>query len=150
MYFKKYHLDVKIVRVFNTYGPFMSWKDTRVIPQFLKKALNSEQLEILGTGLNTRTFCFADDLVNGLIQVMERGESGSVYNIGGDEEITIVDLAKLIIKLTKSKSKISYLENKFDDHKRRMPSLDKIHQLGWAYKTDLEQGIFKTISHYAL
>lgn len=150
MYFSKYRLDTKIVRVFNTYGPFMSLKDTRVIPRFLRNARENQALEILGTGLNTRTFCFADDLVTGLIKVMNEGDSGEVYNVGGDEEITIKDLADLIVKVTNSKSSLKFSESNFNDHKRRKPALNKIKNLGWSYKVDLEQGLLKTVAFYDL
>jgi len=145
MYVRKYNVDAKIVRVFNTYGPKMSKKDTRVIPQFLRQALANQPITIHGKGLQTRTHCYVDDLVKGLILVLRKGQKGQVYNVGGEEQITVVNLAKIILKLTSSKSQLKFVERPPHDHQSRQPDLTKIKKLGWKQKISLEQGIRKTI-----
>ena len=145
MYARKYRLDAKIVRVFNTYGPKMSEKDTRVIPQFLRQALSDQPLTIHGKGLQTRTHCYVDDLVNGLILVILKGQKGQVYNVGGEAQISVVDLAKMIVVYTHSKSPLRFVERPLHDHQSRQPDLAKIKKLGWKQKINLEEGIRKTI-----
>ena len=157
-YVRKYYIDAKIVRVFNTYGPYMSIDDTRVIPKFLRAALKHKPLTVEGNGTQTRTFCYVDDLVDGLILVMEMGEKGKVYNLGSNREITIKGLAQKIIKVTGSrpkddqplaeKSKITYVERPSHDHNRRLPDLSKIRKLGWEQKINLKEGILRTIKFY--
>lgn len=149
-YHHKFGLNTKIVRIFNTYGPYMSFNDTRVIPKFLVEIFNNRNLTIKKPGNQTRTFCFVKDLVNGLILVMEKGESGTVYNLGGEEELSIIDLANLMLEITNSSSQIKLVEGDYHDHKRRKPALKKIKSLGWSPETTLEEGLLKTISHYQL
>ncbi|MDO8658244.1 MAG: NAD-dependent epimerase/dehydratase family protein [Candidatus Levybacteria bacterium] len=145
MYVRKYNVDARIVRVFNTYGQCVLDKDSRVIPKFLRQIKTSEPLTVEGRGEQTRTFCYVDDLVDGLILVLNKGLAGEVYNIGSDREIRIIDLAKLMIKITKSKSKIKFVKRPTHDHKRRLPDLAKIKKLGWRSNIDLKIGILKTI-----
>lgn len=144
MYVRKYNVDVRIVRVFNTYGPYMAPNDTRVVPRFLAQGLQNKSLTVEGKGVQTRTFCYVDDLVDGLLTVMKKGEKGEVYNLGSDKEIKIIDLANLIIKATNSQSKIAFVERPTHDHKHRLPSLEKVRQLGWKQKVSLEEGLTKT------
>lgn len=144
-YFRKFGVDVKIVRIFNTYGPYMSQSDTRVIPHFLKKALLGKPIPVRGMGKQTRTFCYASDLVNGLLCVMAKGKSGEVYNVGSNKQMTIFDLAKLIIKITNSKSKIEFVARPAHDHQGRLPSLSKINKLGWEPEVPLSVGLAKTL-----
>lgn len=144
-YFRKYRLPVKIVRLFNTYGPNKA-SDTRVVSQFIREALSGSPLTIYGSGKQTRTFCYVSDTVDGLILVMKKGKAGEVYNIGSDKEIPIIDLAKLIIGLTKSKSEIKILSQLFPDHKGRKPDIGKVKKLGWKAKVNLKAGIKRTIS----
>lgn len=144
-YVRKYNIDARIVRVFNTYGPAMSQSDTRVIPRFLKQALSGNPLTVKGRGVQKRTFCYVDDLVDGLILVMKKGKSGEVYNLGNDVETAIIDLAKLIIEKTRTKSKIKYVPRPAHDHQRRLPDLKKVKKLGWKPKTSLENGLKKTL-----
>ncbi len=148
MYVRKYNVDAKIVRVFNTYGPYMASDDSRVIPRFLRQAMSSRPLTVEGKGLQTRTFCYVDDLVDGLLLVMKKGKKGEVYNLGSDKEVRIIDLARLVIKATGSKSKIEFVERPTHDHKRRFPSLEKVEKLGWRQKTALEKGLQKTLRWY--
>jgi len=145
MYVRKYNIDAKIVRVFNTYGHYMSLNDSRVIPRFLLQALKNKPVTVKGKGLQTRTFCYVDDLVEGLITVMKKGKKGEVYNLGSDKEVRIIDLAKLVIKETGSKSKIVFVERPTHDHNRRHPSLNKVKKLGWKPKVNLKEGLRKTL-----
>lgn len=144
MYSQKYGLEAKIVRLFNTYGPFMSLKDTRVIPQFILAAKNGKSLPVKGRGLQKRTFCFVSDLVSGLEIVMKKGKRGEIYNLGSDKEVSIIDLGKLIIKLTGSKSKFKFIKREAHDHQARLPDLKKVTKLGWKSKVSLEEGLEKT------
>lgn len=151
MYVRKYKIDAKIVRVFNTYGSGMALEESRVIARFLKQALSGKPLSVHGKGLQKRTFCYVDDLVEGFILVMKKGKRGEVYNeveiynLGSDKEISIIKLAKLIIKLTSSKSSIEWMERPSHDHRARLPSLKKVKKLGWELQTPLEEGLRKTI-----
>ena len=149
MYVRKYELDAKIVRIFNTYGPGMGTEESRVIARFLQQAVTGEPLSVHGQGLQKRTFCFVDDLVNGLILVMKKGKRGEVYNLGSNQEISIIELAKLIIKLTNSKSKINWIERPSHDHQARLPALKKVRKLGWRMKISLKDGLLKTIDDYS-
>ncbi len=145
MYVKKYGIDGKIVRVFNTYGPYMSPHDTRVIPTFLRQVRNDLPLTITGDGSQTRTFCFVDDLVSGLILVMKKGEKGQVYNLGSNVEVAIHDLAKLFIKVANSNNTIKFVERPAHDHARRLPAIDKVMGLGWEIGIPLETGLSRTL-----
>ena len=147
-YVRKYKLGACIVRVFNTYGPGMAKSDSRVIPRFLQQAINGKPLTIHGTGNQTRTFCYVDDLVDGLTLVMKKGKPGEVYNLGGDREYTIADVAKLIIKTTDSKSELKRVDRPAHDHQRRQPGLAKIRKLGWQQEVTLARGLQLTISKY--
>ena len=147
-YVRKYNLNAVIARVFNTYGPKMSENDTRVIPKFLRQAARNQPLTVQGDGTQTRTFCYVDDLIDALIRVMEKGRKGEVYNLGSDKEMTIKDLAKLIIKISKSKNRIKFIKRPVHDHNRRLPDLSKIKKLGWKQKVNLKEGLLKTIQSY--
>ncbi|HCS78228.1 TPA: hypothetical protein DIV55_00625 [Patescibacteria group bacterium] len=144
IYVRKYKLDAKIVRVFNTYGPGMDRSETRVVPRFLRQALSNKPITIHGKGTQTRTFCYVDDLVNGLLIIMKKGKSGEVYNLGSDQQVTIRQLAELIINVTKSKSKIIKIKRLKHDHESRLPDLTKVKKLGWKLHTPLEDGLRKT------
>jgi nucleoside-diphosphate-sugar epimerase len=148
MYCSKYKLDCSVVRLFNTYGPGMSTKDTRVIPQFLSNARKNAPLIIKGSGKNTRTYCFVDDLIEGLVLVMEKGSDGEVYNLGSTKEVSVLELADLVLKLTKSKSKVRHIKDNIPDHKGRRPELRKIKKLGWSQKVGLKSGIIQTYSAF--
>lgn len=145
MYVRKFKTKAVIVRVFNTYGPLSSSGETRVIPRFLRLALSGKPLTIQGTGNQIRTFCYIEDLVTGLWTIMKKGKVGEVYNLGSDRETTILDAAKLILKLTGSKSRIIFTPRPPHDHQRRQPSLGKIRHLGWEPFTTLSQGLKFTL-----
>lgn len=148
LYVRKYQIDAKIVRLFNTYGPRMKTDDTRVIPQFLPSALTNRPLLVQGDGNQTRTLCYIDDTLAGIVLTMNRGVSGGVYNVGCDQPIRIIDLAQLIIILTGSKSEIVFTNRPNHDHNGRQPSLTKIKSLGWEKKLDLVEGLQRTLASY--
>ncbi len=148
MYADKYALEAKIVRVFNTYGPGMSLTDERVIPHFLKCIVEGKPLRIYGDGKQTRTHIFVDDLLAGLVAVMEKGKRGEAYNIGGDKETSIKELAELILKITGSQVGVDYQPHFIEDHMSRLPSTEKVRALGWTKTVSLEEGLGRMIPHY--
>lgn len=148
MYQRKYKVPVRVARVFNTYGPYMAFKDGRVISKFLYQALSSKSLTIHGQGLQRRTFLYVDDLVKGLNLVMEEGKTGQVYNLGSNQEISILELAQTILDLTKTKSSFRFVKRPTHDHQSRLPNLEKVNKLGWYPKTGLRDGLLKTISFF--
>lgn len=141
-YVRKYNLDAKIIRIFNTYGK-KSADDTRVISTFLKNAKQNKSLPVKGKGKQTRTFCYVDDLVAAILIVMAKGKKGEVYNAGSDQEISIYELARTVIRVTKSKSKITFVKRPEHDHNRRRPDLTKLKTLGWNSTYSLEDGLRK-------
>ena len=150
-YHRQYGLSIHIARIFNTYGPHMHPNDGRVISNFIVQALKGEPITIYGDGSQTRSFCFVDDLIEGLILLMETKPSviGPI-NLGASCEFSIVDLAKLIIQMTRSKSPIIFHSLPQDDPKQRKPDIRLAQQkLGWAPRTTLEQGLFATIDYFA-
>ncbi len=140
-YTKKYNLDTRIVRIFNTYGPGMSLSDQRVIPQFLCSILKDESLTIYGNGQQTRTFLYVDDLIQGFFLVMEKGKVGEVYNIGGSRQISIKKLADLVSQLANYQNGIRFASHFIKDCHRRQPSLKKIKNLGWSQEVSLREGL---------
>lgn len=150
MYVYKYGIDAKIVRIFNTYGPHMSKSDTRVIPRFIRQLKGRKPLTIQGNGSQTRTFCYVDDLVRGLETVMEKGGRGEVYNLGSDNEISILTAAETALAAADAKDKITFINRPTHDHQRRQPSIKKIKLLGWQPKIPLAQGIVKTLESLQL
>lgn len=150
MYFRKYRLNTKIVRIFNTYGPGMSLKDTRVIPAFFRQLLSGQPLTVMGRGDQKRTFCYIDDIINGFFTVMEKGKAGDVYNVGSETEIRVFDLADQMIHMFGTNGKITFTDRPPHDHQTRHPSLKKIKQLGWIAKTPLSVGLQMTAHYYQL
>lgn len=147
-YHKKYGVDIRIARIFNTYGPNMDKNDGRVVSNFINQALNNEDITLYGTGNQTRSFCYIDDQIDGLIKLMN---SSYVYpiNIGNPHEITVMELATLIIQLTHTKSKIVYNELPSDDPTNRCPDIKKAKEiLRWEPKYLLKDGIEKTINYF--
>lgn len=140
-YQRSHKLAVKIARIFNTYGPQMNPGDTRVIPRFITAALRNQPLTVHGQGKQTRSFCYIDDLVAGLIKLMESSVTGPV-NLGNPQEIKIIDLAKKIIKLTNSKSKIVFAQRPPDDPNRRQPDITLAQtKLSWQPRVSLAEGL---------
>lgn len=147
-YRKSYDVDTKIVRIFNTYGPNMRVDDGRVMSSFINSALKKNPLVINGDGLQTRSFCYIDDLINGLLAMMESSSSGPM-NLGNPCEITIVELANLIIDKTNSSSSITFTRLPQDDPLKRRPDISKAyHELKWEPTVDLDTGIQKTIEYF--
>ena len=147
-YHREYGVDIKIVRIFNTYGPKMAINDGRVVSNFIIQALQNKDITIYGDGTQTRSFCFVDDLVNGLVKMMNSTETGPI-NLGSPHEITILELAKKIIYLTNSKSKITFKLLPQDDPKQRQPNIGKAQKyLNWSPEIDLEKGLIKTIEYF--
>ncbi len=149
-YHKKYGIPVKIIRIFNTYGPHMSCDDGRVVSNFVVQALQNKTLKIYGNGLQTRSFCFVDDLVSGLMQAMEtKKDCWMPINIGNNNEISILELAQKIIKLTHSQSQIQFLPPLESDPRQRKPDLTRAKSiLSWQPKVSLEKGLLKTIEYF--
>ena len=145
-YRKQYNLDTKIVRLFNTYGPYMDERDGRVITNFLYKIKNNEPVEIYGNGEQTRSFCYVDDLIEGLIKMMESTEKGPI-NLGNPNcEFTLNSLVKLLEKITNKDIKVNYLPETENDPKCRKPIIDKAKEkLDWNPKIMLEEGLIKMI-----
>jgi len=142
-------LDAKIVRIFNTYGPRMLFNDGRVVSNFIVQALNGRDITVYGDGSQTRSFCFVDDLVSGLIALMDcAGFSGPV-NLGNPNELTIGELAKLVIEMTNSRSKIVRRELPQDDPTRRQPDISLAKaELGWEPQVSLQDGLERTIENF--
>jgi dTDP-glucose 4,6-dehydratase len=147
--YHRYHgLDTKIVRIFNTYGPRMRLKDGRAVPAFMSQALRGEDVTIFGSGTQTRSFCYVSDLVDGVLRLMESNVNDPV-NIGNPHEMTIEDIARTIIRLTGSKSRIVYRPLPEDDPKVRQPDITRARTLlGWEPKVGLEEGLLKTLDYF--
>ena len=137
----KYDLEVRIVRIFNTYGPAMSPRDQRVIPQMLTRLIAGQPVPIYGDGTQTRTFLHVDDLVDGLLTVVAKGVSGEVYNVGGDEQITVRDLFAMVKKATGLAGEAVFRNHFIEDHRGRWPDTTKLRALGWRPGISLEAGI---------
>ena len=147
--YRRYHgLDAKIVRIFNTYGPRMRVKDGRAVPAFMSQALRNEDVTIFGSGEQTRSFCYVSDLVDGVIRLMESDVNEPV-NIGNPHEMTIEQIARAIIKISGSQSKIVYRPLPEDDPKVRRPDITRARTLlGWEPKVALEEGLAKTLEYF--
>ena len=147
-YHRRYNVDTKIVRIFNTYGPNMSQEDGRVVSNFILQALNNQEITIYGDGSQTRSFCYVDDLVDGLIKMMSSNITGPV-NLGNPSERTILDFAKLIIKLIGSSSHLNFLPLPSDDPIKRRPNISLAEkELNWTPKINIEDGLNKTIEYF--
>jgi len=148
-YRKKFNIDAKIVRIFNTYGPYMDINDGRVITNFIKKINDNEQVQIYGDGSQTRSFCYVDDMINGLILMMNSNESGPI-NLGNPNcEFTLNELVAVFKKLYNKEIIVEYLEGTENDPKCRKPIIDKANQkLNWYPKINLEEGLINTIKYF--
>lgn len=149
-YHRQHNVNIKVARIFNTYGPRMHPKDGRVVSNFITQALKSEPITIYGDGSQTRSFCYVDDLIDGFIKFMasDHGFNGPV-NLGNPNEVNMLQLANLIKELTKSKSEIVFQSLPSDDPVQRCPDINRAKtQLGWEPITDLESGLEKTIDYF--
>ncbi|MCX6779474.1 MAG: GDP-mannose 4,6-dehydratase, partial [Candidatus Magasanikbacteria bacterium] len=149
-YHRKWGVEIKVARIFNTYGPNMAQNDGRVVSNFIIQALKGRPITMYGTGKQTRSFCFVDDLVEGLIKLMNSSENftGPV-NLGNPGEFTMKELAEKIIKMIGSKSKIVYKELPEDDPRQRKPDITLAkNKLHWQPKIKLDLGLEKTIEYF--
>ncbi|HEY7125067.1 MAG TPA: UDP-glucuronic acid decarboxylase family protein [Ktedonobacterales bacterium] len=150
-FFRQYHTNARIVRIFNTYGPHSQMSDGRLVPNFIIQALNGRPLTVHGDGSQTRSLCYVSDLVDGLLRALfTPGTAGEIYNLGNPEEHSVREFAELIIRLCASDSDMSFTEAKRqDDPERRCPDISKARRvLGWEPKIDLESGMKKTIAWF--
>ncbi len=149
-YYRQHQTDIKVVRIFNTYGPRMHPNDGRVVSNFIVQALQGKDITIYGDGSQTRSFCYVDDLIDAMIRMMatDNDITGPI-NIGNPGEFTMLELAQLVLKLSGSKSKIVHQALPADDPKQRQPNIDLAKaKLGWAPKVSLEDGLKETIGYF--
>ncbi len=151
MAYHRYHeMDTRIVRIFNTYGPRMRLDDGRVVPNFLRQAIEGEPLTIYGDGQQTRSFCYIDDLIDGLLRLMETKVHEPI-NLGNPVEMTIEELANLVLKLTGSEAELEYLADRRDrtDPQQRRPDISRAKEiLGWEPSISLEEGLRRTMEDF--
>jgi dTDP-glucose 4,6-dehydratase len=150
MAYHRYHgVDTRIVRIFNTYGPRMRLKDGRVIPAFITQALEKKPLTVFGNGLQTRSFCFVSDLVDGILRLADSGHTEPV-NIGNPGEFTILELAEIICDLAGVPLEVKHMDLPEDDPKVRQPDIEKARSLlGWEPKVPLREGLYRTLDWFS-
>jgi UDP-glucuronate decarboxylase len=153
IYVRSRGVDVRLIRIFNTYGPNMDPEDGRMLPNFITQALANKPLTIYGDGQYTRSLCYVQDTLNGLLAVMESDRSdasGRVYNLGNPEEHTILDYARMVLALLpSSSSKISYVDPVPDDPSRRRPDIERARtELNWEPRVPLDEGLARTIAYF--
>ena len=147
-YRRYHHIDTRIARIFNTYGPRMQIHDGRVVPNFMKQALVGEDLSIYGDGSQTRSFCYVSDEIEGFLR-LSKSEEHLPVNIGNPSEFTILECAQLVLKITGSRSRIRYEPLPQDDPKQRRPDITKARKLlGWEPKIDLETGLRRSLEYF--
>ena len=148
-YHRQSNVDIRIIRIFNTYGPRMAENDGRVVSNFILQSLKNEDITVYGDGSQTRSFCFVSDLIEGMLGMMEGDELIGPVNLGNPTENTIFEFAENIIRLTNSKSKIRFSPLPEDDPKQRQPDITLAsNKLGWSPKVNLEDGLVKTINYF--
>ena len=149
-YHRQYGVDIRIIRIFNTYGPNMDPKDGRVVSNCIFQAINGDDITIYGDGSQTRSFCYVSDLVDGAIKMMNNDKSfiGPV-NLGNPSERTVLNLAEIVLEMTGSRSKITYKDLPSDDPVKRKPDITKAQEiLGWKPEVDIKDGLAKTIEYF--
>lgn len=149
-YHRQHNLNIKVARIFNTYGPQMHPNDGRVVSNFIMQALQNQSITVYGDGRQSRSFCYVDDLIEGFIKIMDTASdfTGPV-NLGNPNEFTILELAEKVIAMTKSSSKIEFKPLPHDDPKQRQPDISLAREkLGWDINIQLEQGLEKTIPYF--
>ncbi len=147
-YHRQHQVQIRVARIFNTYGPRMAVDDGRVISNFVVQALRGDDITIYGDGSQTRSFCYVDDLIEGFERLMTSKVEGPI-NLGNPNEFSMRELAELVIRLSGSKSKISFLDLPIDDPKQRQPEISLAKDLlGWQPKIELEQGLAKTVEYF--
>ncbi|MBQ7629187.1 MAG: SDR family oxidoreductase [Selenomonadaceae bacterium] len=148
-YHRQHKIDIRVVRIFNTYGPRMSENDGRVVSNFIIQALKGEDITVYGDGSQTRSFCYVDDLIDGIVRMMHAENFTGPVNIGNPRESTILELAEIILKLTGSTSKIVYKPLPSDDPIQRCPNISLAKEkLDWQPKVKLEDGLKATIDYF--
>lgn len=150
-YYRQHKVDIRVIRIFNTYGPNMAFNDGRVVSNFIVQALSNQDITLYGDGSQTRSFCYVSDLVDAMIRYMncEGPELTGPYNIGNPKESSVKELAETIIRLTGSNSRLVYKPLPMDDPVKRNPDISKIRDLiGWEPKVELESGLLKTIDYF--
>jgi UDP-glucuronate decarboxylase len=149
-YWRQHRLEIKVARIFNTYGPRMHPNDGRVVSNFIVQALLDRDITIYGDGEQTRSFCYVDDLIDGLVRLIDTPpEITGPINLGNPEEVSVAELAKLIIDLTGSRSRLVYRERPDDDPRRRRPDISKASELlSWRPRTPLKDGLALTIHYF--
>ena len=147
--YHRYHgVNTKIVRIFNTYGPRMRLRDGRAVPAFMSQALRNEDVTVFGDGTQTRSFCYVTDLVDGVLRLME-ADTNEPVNIGNPHEVTIEEIARTVIRLVASTSRIVYRPLPIDDPKQRRPDITRARTLlKWEPKVGLEEGLLKTVDYF--
>ena len=149
-YHRQNQVDIRVVRIFNTYGPRMLADDGRVVSNFIVQALQGRDITVYGEGHQTRSFCYVDDLIEGFLGLMNQDQVVGPMNIGNPREFTILELAQKVIELTGSKSQLVYRPIPEDDPKQRQPDITQAREvLGWEPKIQLEAGLKKTIEYFA-
>ncbi len=148
-YHREHGVDIRVIRIFNTYGPRMLADDGRVVSNFIVQALQGKDITVYGEGSQTRSFCFVDDLVDGFMRFMEQEKTVGPMNLGNPGEFTMLELAEIVLKKVGGKSKITHKELPADDPKQRKPDITQARDiLGWEPKVPLEEGIEKTIAYF--
>ena len=150
-YYRNHKTEIRIARIFNTYGPKMDKNDGRVVSNFINQCLDNKDITIYGDGSQTRSFCYVDDTVDALIKLMNQQETIGPINIGNPYELTIKELASKILELIDTKSKIIYKDLPSDDPMKRQPNIEKAKKyLDWSPKINLEEGLNKTIEYFTI
>jgi UDP-glucuronate decarboxylase len=149
-YQRHYGVDIKVVRIFNTYGPRMNAQDGRVVSNFIVQALRNEDLTVYGNGSQTRSFCYVDDLIDGFLKMMDSpSDVSGPINLGNPAEFTIAELADLVIEMTGARSRIARRKLPVDDPRKRRPDIAKARDLlGWEPNVPLRQGLSRTIAYF--
>ena len=148
-YHRQNQVDAKIIRIFNTYGPRMHPNDGRVVSNFIVAALNNDPITLFGDGSQTRSFCYVDDLIEGILRMMQSKDFIGPVNLGNPGEFTVMELAQKVIQLTNSRSQVIPREKREDDPIRRRPDISLAQQkLGWQPQVPLEEGLQKTIAYF--
>jgi UDP-glucuronate decarboxylase len=148
-YHRQNNVDIRVIRIFNTYGPRMMPDDGRVVSNFIIQALSNEDITVYGDGKQTRSFCFVDDLIEAMIRMMNQAETVGPVNTGNPIEFTILELAEKVVKMTGTKSKIIFKDLPVDDPMQRKPNnMLAREKLGWAPKIELDEGLYKTIYYF--
>jgi UDP-glucuronate decarboxylase len=148
-YHRENGVDIRVVRIFNTYGPRMLADDGRVVSNFIVQAIKGENLTVYGDGSQTRSFCYVDDLIDGFVRLMEQEKTVGPVNIGNPGEFTMLELAELVLRKVGGKSKVTNLPLPADDPKQRRPDISLAKEaLGWEPKVPLEEGLERTIAYF--